>query len=82
MSEALSAKAECSTNVVSTILSDQVLIPINCSHCSKDTDVSVQLLKQQSAILCEHCYEIHPFSATDLRVTRMVLAQAGYYFAL
>lgn len=82
MNHALSAKTECSSHSVSTILSDQVMIPIGCSHCNKDTEVSLQLLKQQSAILCEHCYEIHPFSSTDLRLTRLLLAQAGYYFAL
>jgi hypothetical protein len=82
MDQALNAKDEQLERVVSTILSDQVVIPINCEHCHRDTDVSLQQLKQQSPILCEHCYSVRTFSDTELKLTRMLLAQAGYHFAL
>ena len=69
-------------NIVSTILSEQVMVPISCDHCRHDTDVSLHQLKQQQPILCEHCYEVRNFSDTELKLTRMLLAQAGYHFAL
>lgn len=82
MTQALRARQGQEHQTVSTILSDQVMIPINCDHCHQDTDVSLQQLKLRSPVLCEHCYEIKAFSETELKLTRLILAQAGYHFAL
>jgi len=82
MSQALRAKQDQDYSTVSTILSDQVMIPIHCDHCRHDTDVSLQQIKQQAPILCEHCYEVKAFSDTELKLTRLFLAQAGFHFAL
>jgi len=67
---------------VSTILSDKVMIPISCDHCGQDTEVSIETLKKHRAVLCEHCDHVHTLSNTELRLMRMMLAQAGYHFAL
>lgn len=82
MNQPLRAKKDPQPSNVSAILSDQVMIPITCDHCRHDTEVSLQQLKQQQPILCEHCYEVHQFSDSELALTKMLLAQAGYHFAL
>lgn len=66
---------------VTTILSDRVMIPIACDHCGHETSISIERLKQHT-ILCEQCSHVRNFSTTELRLLRMLLAQAGYHFAL
>lgn len=66
---------------ITTILSDRVMIPIACDHCGHETSISIERLKQQT-ILCEHCSHVRHFSTTELRLLRLLLAQAGYHFAL
>ncbi len=83
MSQALPVtQAEIQYGEVSTILSEKVMIPISCDHCQQDTDVSIETLKSKHGILCEHCSNVRTFSATEMRLMRMLLAQAGYHFAL
>ncbi|MCT7360504.1 hypothetical protein [Thalassolituus pacificus] len=83
MSQALPVKqAEIQYGEISTILSEKVMIPISCDHCRQDTDVSIETLKSKHGILCEHCSHVRTFSATEMRLMRMLLAQAGYHFAL
>ncbi|PHS66170.1 MAG: hypothetical protein COB09_01515 [Thalassobium sp.] len=83
MSQALPVKqAEIQYGEVSTILSEKVMIPISCDHCRQDTDVSIETLKSKHGILCEHCSHVRTFSTTEMRLMRMLLAQAGYHFAL
>ncbi len=67
---------------VSTILSDKVMIPISCDHCGRTTDVSLDTLKRQRMVVCEHCDQVHTVSDTELRLMRMMLARAGYHFAM
>lgn len=66
---------------LTTILSERVTIPICCDDCGKETDISLQRLKEHT-ILCEHCSHVRDFSDSELRLLRMLLAQSGYYFAL
>ena len=83
MSQALPVKqAEIQYGEISTILSEKVMIPISCDHCRQDTDVSIETLKSKHGILCEHCSHVRTFSTTEMRPMRMLLAQAGYHFAL
>ncbi|UTW47863.1 hypothetical protein [Bacterioplanoides sp. SCSIO 12839] len=81
MSHALSAKQDQDTPTVSTILSNQVMIPVTCDKCRCDTDVSLSQIKQQMPIMCEHCYDVKAFSDSELQLTQLFLAQAGYHFA-
>lgn len=82
MSHALSAEQDQDTPTVSTILSDQVTIPVSCDKCRCDTDVSLAQIKQQIPVMCEHCYEVKAFSDAELKLTRLFLAQTGYHFVL
>lgn len=81
MNQSLRVKSHQPTPQISTILSGEVTIPIHCDHCKHDTNVSLQQLKQQHPILCEHCYEVRDFSDAELALTRLMLANAGYHFA-
>ncbi|WP_430461617.1 hypothetical protein ACQUQU_02220 [Thalassolituus sp. LLYu03] len=67
---------------VSTILSGKVMIPMGCDECTQETDISLETLKQHGTYVCEHCATIHTFSDAELRLMRLMLAQAGYHFAL
>lgn len=69
----------CPDNIV-TLLSDQVLVPITCDQCQCETEVSLARLKQQT-ILCEHCDHLRQFSSLEMRLLRLLLAQAGYRFS-
>jgi transcription elongation factor Elf1 len=80
MTQALRVSEESETDV-STILSARVLIPINCDRCNKETDISIQTLKEGGTIMCEHCYDVRPFSAIEQQTLRAVLAQIGFHFA-
>lgn len=80
MSQPLRAKDQHEHPGISTILSGQVMIPIRCDHCRHETDVSLQQLKAQHPILCEHCYEVRTFSDTELKLMRMLLANAGFHY--
>ncbi|MEK9711593.1 MAG: hypothetical protein VW258_03420 [Thalassolituus sp.] len=77
MTQAIRVTAD-NNNDISTILSERVLIPVTCDHCDKDTDVSLETLKSTSTVMCEHCYNVRPFSATEMTVLRNVLMSAGY----
>ncbi len=81
MSQPLRSKGQQEHPTVSTILPGHVMVPICCDHCGRETDVSLQQLKAQHPILCEHCYTVRTFSDTELRLTRMLLADAGFHFA-
>ena len=66
---------------VSTILPCEAQIPITCDQCEADTNVSIADLKALAPITCQHCRARRAFTQTELEITRLVLAQAGYYFS-
>lgn len=63
---------------LSTILSVRVPIPITCDECGYATDVSIERLKEH-IIVCEHCASVRQFSAAEMRLLRLLLAQSGYH---
>ncbi len=63
---------------IKTLLSNRVLIPMTCDHCSNDTDVSMETLQSSSTFMCEHCYQVRPFVAAELEVLQLLLTQTGY----
>ncbi|MCY0964232.1 hypothetical protein [Parathalassolituus penaei] len=67
---------------ISTILSARVMIPITCDRCSRDTDVSLSHLRALALIRCSHCGCERYFTENELRITKTVLASAGYYFTV
>lgn len=67
---------------ISTILSSRVLIPIACDDCNQDTDIPLAELCKLALVRCQHCGNERRFTETELRVTRMVLADAGFHFSL
>lgn len=70
------------TGDLSVILSGKVMIPMHCDACSKQTDISIDTLKQTGAYVCEHCASVHSFSDTEMKLMKMMLAKEGYHFAL
>lgn len=74
-------RAECinQEEPISTILSEQVLVPITCGYCKMDTDVSLAMLKQAQPFLCEHCYQVNRLSDAELQVMLSVLGRFGYH---
>jgi len=77
MTQAIRITAE-SDHDLRTILSDRVMIPVTCDHCDKDTDISLETLKTTSTVMCEHCYQVRPFSSGELQVLTNLLSRSGY----
>lgn len=80
MSHAVSAKEPEQDIDISTILSSRVMIPLTCDDCDQDTHVALSDLRTLALIRCEHCGHERYFTESELRITRSVLASAGYYF--
>lgn len=78
MTQALRANYANQDEQISTIVSEQVLVPLTCPQCKMDTDVSIATLKQQHPFLCEHCYRLNHLSDTEMEVLMGILERFGY----
>lgn len=64
-----------------TILGGLVLIPVTCDHCGRDTDHTLEKLKQLSTLECRHCRFSRQFTQAELTLTHDFLARLGYHFS-
>ena len=81
MSQSVQVDMEPVADTVSTILSDQVMIPIHCEQCGESTSMSLKQLKERQPAICDHCYSVMQLTDLEVEIMRQVLAQAGFHFS-